>query len=97
MKEKAFFLVSQVLSFRHTKQISKNVAGTTFNLLNIHTIVFKIYNAIVFWFFSEKKKKINKQEKRRGVPIRAGGGRGGGRRWRLAWEEGWKVFQKKNW
>ena len=32
--EKVFFLISQVLSFRHTKQTSKNVAGTTFN--NIH-------------------------------------------------------------
>ena len=27
---KAFFLLSQVLSFRHTKQTSKNVADTTF-------------------------------------------------------------------
>ena len=27
---KSIFLVSQVLSFRHTKQISKNVADTTF-------------------------------------------------------------------
>ena len=30
---KAFFLVSQVLSFRHTKQTSKNVADTTFKYL----------------------------------------------------------------
>ena len=30
MKLKTFFLVSRVLSFRHTKQISKNVADTTF-------------------------------------------------------------------
>ena len=29
--EKTFFLVSQVPSFRHTKQTSKNVVGTTFN------------------------------------------------------------------
>ena len=28
---KTFFLVLEVLSFRITKQISKNVAGTTFN------------------------------------------------------------------
>ena len=27
-----FFLVSHVLSFRHTKQTSKNVADTTFNI-----------------------------------------------------------------
>ena len=26
-----FFLISKVLSFRHTKHIGKNVAGTTFN------------------------------------------------------------------
>ena len=30
VKLKTFFLVSRVLSFRHTKQISKNVADTTF-------------------------------------------------------------------
>ena len=30
VKQKTFFLVSQVLSFRYTKQTSKNVAGTTF-------------------------------------------------------------------
>ena len=30
MKEKTFFLVSQVLPFRHTKETSKNVADTTF-------------------------------------------------------------------
>ena len=30
-KQKTYFLVSQVLSFRHTKQINKNVAVTTFN------------------------------------------------------------------
>ena len=30
MKRDYFFLVSQVLSFRHTKQTSKNVADTTF-------------------------------------------------------------------
>ena len=30
MKQKTFFLVSQVLSFRHQKQASKNVADTTF-------------------------------------------------------------------
>ena len=29
MKQKSFFQVSQVLSFRHGKQISKNVVGTT--------------------------------------------------------------------
>ena len=34
MKEKTFFLVPQVLSFRHAKQTSKNVADTTFNVLN---------------------------------------------------------------
>ena len=32
VKQKTFFLVSQVLSFRHTKQTSKNVADTTFKL-----------------------------------------------------------------
>ena len=30
--KKTFFLVSQVLSFRHKKQTSKNVADTTFNI-----------------------------------------------------------------
>ena len=30
MEYETFFLVSQVLSFRHTKQTSKNVADTTF-------------------------------------------------------------------
>ena len=30
VKEKTLFLVSQVLSFRHTKQTSKNVEDTTF-------------------------------------------------------------------
>ena len=32
MKLKTFLLVSQVVSFRHTKQTSKNVADTTFKL-----------------------------------------------------------------
>ena len=32
MKQKTFFLVSQVLSFRHTKQTSKNVVDTTFKV-----------------------------------------------------------------
>ena len=32
VKQKTFFLVSQVLSFRHTKQTSKNVVDTTFKL-----------------------------------------------------------------
>ena len=45
MKQKTFSLVSQVLSFRHTKQTSKNVADTTFkeslpmkvlNMTNLH-------------------------------------------------------------
>ena len=31
--KKNFSLVSQVLSFRHTSQTSKNVADTTFNFL----------------------------------------------------------------
>ena len=30
LKQKRFFLVSQVLFFRHAKQISKNVADTAF-------------------------------------------------------------------
>ena len=30
VKQKTFFLVSQVLSFRYTKQTSKNVVDTTF-------------------------------------------------------------------
>ena len=30
VKQKTFFLASQVLSFRHKKQASKNVADTTF-------------------------------------------------------------------
>ena len=30
MKEKTLFLASEVLPFRHTKQISKNVVDTTF-------------------------------------------------------------------
>ena len=33
VKQKTFSVVSQVLSFRHTKQTSKNVADTTFNWL----------------------------------------------------------------
>ena len=32
MKQKTFFLVSQVLSFRRKKQTSKNVVDTTFKL-----------------------------------------------------------------
>ena len=32
---KLFFLVSKVLSFRHTKQTSKNAADTTFNLIPV--------------------------------------------------------------
>ena len=32
VKEKTFFFVSQVLSFRLEKQTSKNVADTTFNI-----------------------------------------------------------------
>ena len=32
--KKTLFLVSQVLSFRHTKQTSKNVADTTFKYNN---------------------------------------------------------------
>ena len=35
MKQKAFFLVSQVLSFRHTKRTSKNVPDTTFKDKNV--------------------------------------------------------------
>ena len=31
MKQKTFFLFSQVLSFRHKKQTCKNVADSTFN------------------------------------------------------------------
>ena len=31
VKSKAFFLVSQVFSFRHTKRTSKNVTGTSFS------------------------------------------------------------------
>ena len=31
-KQKTFFLVSNVLSFRHTKQTSKNAADTTFKV-----------------------------------------------------------------
>ena len=33
--KKAFFLVSQVLSFRLTKQTSKNIADTTFKVSNV--------------------------------------------------------------
>ena len=33
VKEKAFFLVSQAFSFRHTKQTNKNVADTTFKAI----------------------------------------------------------------
>ena len=36
MKLKKFILVLQILSFRHTKQTSKNVADTTFNI-HIHS------------------------------------------------------------
>ena len=31
MKQKTFFFVSRVLSFRHTKQTNKNIVDTTFN------------------------------------------------------------------
>ena len=33
VKQKTFFLVSKVLSLRHTKQTSKNLAKTTFKVL----------------------------------------------------------------
>ena len=41
MKQKAFFLVSQVLSFRHTKQTTKNVVDTS---SKIHRNMIKQYN-----------------------------------------------------
>ena len=43
VKEKTFFLVSQLLSFRNIKQTSKNVADTTFkefcDLCNLKTLI----------------------------------------------------------
>ena len=36
VKWKIFFLVSQILSFKHTKQISKNLADTTFKPSLLH-------------------------------------------------------------
>ena len=38
--KKTFFLVSQVLSFGHKKQTSKNVADTTFNVKKTELIFF---------------------------------------------------------
>ena len=44
VKLKTFYLVSQVLSFRHTKQTSKNVADTTFKCAclgaSLNTLIF---------------------------------------------------------
>ena len=50
----AFFLVSQVLSFRHTKQTSKNVAGTTFNftpVLQSNITFWRYYLKPLYWLF----------------------------------------------
>ena len=51
--KQTFFLVSQVLSFRHTKQTSKNVADTTFNNEDVSLgIFFSLVNnktAVTFW------------------------------------------------
>ena len=46
VKEKTFFLVSQVLSFRHKKQTSKNVAETTFKKA-FDTTICKI--TFIYW------------------------------------------------
>ena len=35
VKEKAFFLASQVLTFRHAKQTSKNVVDTTVKVMEL--------------------------------------------------------------
>ena len=58
VKKKTFFLVSLVISFRHTNQTSKNVADTTFkklcNLLLCNSATFMkviyIYIYIKAWF-----------------------------------------------
>ena len=42
VKQKIFFFVSQVASFRLTKQTSKNVADTTFEAIQIKTKGFLI-------------------------------------------------------
>ena len=43
VKQKTFFLVSQVLSFRRKKQTTKNVADTTFKYLeNVKSFLDKI-------------------------------------------------------
>ena len=50
MKQKTFLLVSQVFSFRHTKQTSKNVADTTFDYRHDSVskeIIGKVYSK--FW------------------------------------------------
>ena len=52
VKEKTYFLVSQVLSVRHTNQISKNVADTTFkdNLREAASddfIIFQLHDAVI--------------------------------------------------
>ena len=44
VKLKTFFLVSQVPSLRLTKQTSKNVADTTFNLINQQPDTDKTYS-----------------------------------------------------
>ena len=47
---KAFFLILQVLSFRHTKQSSKNVADTTFNIYFVKENGLKDVIVTHIWF-----------------------------------------------
>ena len=57
VKQKTFFIVSQVLSFRYAKQTRKNVVDTTFKITNwfckIPGYNFKFY---------DKTEKLNKVE-----------------------------------
>ena len=53
-----FFLVSEVLSFRHKKQSSKNMSVITFNLLIITS---KDLLAMINWIQSNTKKERNRQ------------------------------------
>ena len=66
VKQKTFFLVSKMLSFRYTKQSSKNVADTTFKWI-MKIIIFVLWGQIslkisnfhlILSFSNEKIKKI---------------------------------------
>ena len=51
---KTFFLVSQVLAFRRKKQISKNVADTTFKI-DARFCEIHIYHAIYVLYYTDLK------------------------------------------